>query len=274
MENKNIVMLKRHFVNYKDPKQTTCYLNQCPDLQDYEVIDVTSHNADPKFKTEISPMFIGPVETPDGATCNVFETLWQCSKVYPCHVDSAGKPTEEYFMWRDSHFAEAKPALNDRKAVKRLRHINDELGVSHNSALYSVWFNPDTQRYEHLSYVEARKKIYFPVYAKLVSGTDTFKMLKSKVDSGAKLAFLDYDCFNLYDDAVKERMYQKYLDQCKKNKVIPDRTLSDYLNLKTVKDLVDCPFMSVGHGVALKALLQGDIEVNDGIVIDNVGMLK
>ena len=119
MENKNIVMLKRHFVNYKDPKQTTYYLNQCKDLTDYEVIDVTSHNPDPKFKSDISPMYIGPFTTPDGAVCNIFELLWQCSKVYPCHVDEKGEPIEEYFKWRNLHFAEPKPALNNKKEVKR-----------------------------------------------------------------------------------------------------------------------------------------------------------
>ena len=66
MENKNIVMLKRHFVSYKDPKTTTYYLNQCRNLADYEVIDVTSKNRDPQFKSDISPMYIGPFVTPDG----------------------------------------------------------------------------------------------------------------------------------------------------------------------------------------------------------------
>jgi len=273
MENNNIVMLKRHFVNYKDPKQTTYYLNQCKDLADYEVIDVTSHNSDPKFRSEISPMFIGPITTPDGTVCNVFETLWQCSKVYPCHVLN-GKPTAEYFKWRDAHFAEAAPGLSDKKAIKRLRHINEELGMEHASTMYSLWFNQETGEYQHLSYVEARKRIYFPEYAKLVSGTDTFKRLKEKVDSGKKLAFLDYDSFNLYDNSVKEKMYQKYLEKCKKSKEEPYRTLDDYLNLKTMKDVVNCPFISVGHGFALKALLQGDIEVRDGIVIDIEGILE
>jgi hypothetical protein len=31
--------------------------------------------------------------------------------------------------------------------------------------------------------------------------------------------------------------------------------------------------MKVGHGCAIKALLQGDIEVVDGEVIDRVGLL-
>ena len=274
MENKNIVMLKCHFVSYKDPKTTTYYLNQCRNLADYEVIDVTSKNRDPQFKSDISPMYIGPFVTPDGVTCNVFELLWQCSKVYPCHVNEDGEPAAEYFDWRNKHFAEPKPALNDKRAVKRIRHINDEICSKHKDTLYSLWYNPLTKKYEHLSYVEARKKIYLPVYAKLVAGTKTFKMLKDKVDAGEKLALLDFDAFNIYDDTVKERMYQKYLDSCKKNKITPARTLDDYLSLNTVKDVIDCPFLSVGHGFALKALLQGDIEVVNGEVIDHAGILQ
>ena len=99
-------------------------------------------------------------------------------------------------------------------------------------------------------------------------------MLKDKVDAGEKLALLDFDAFNIYDDTVKERMYQKYLDSCKKNKITLARTLDDYLLLNTVKDVIDCPFLSVGHGFALKALLQGDIEVVNGDVIDHVGILQ
>ena len=39
-------------------------------------------------------------------------------------------------------------------------------------------------------------------------------------------------------------------------------------------DLVSCPFLAVGHGVAIKALLEDDLEVIDGKVIDHIGLLK
>ena len=274
MENKNIVMLKRHFVNYKDPKTTTYYLNQCQDLSDYDVIDVTSHNPDPVFRSEISPMFIGPVVTPDGVTCNVFELLWQCSKVYPCHVGPDGEPTGDYFVWRSARFAEPKPSLNDKKEVRRIRHINDELSVKHKDTRYSLWYNKNTGKYDHLSYVEARKKIYIPEYARLVTKTETFRKLKERVDSGEKLAFMDYDAFNLYSTSVKETMFEKYLKACQKEKTVPSRTRDDYMSLNTVKDVISCPFLSVGHGFILKLLLQEDIVVEDGKVIDPDGILE
>ena len=273
MENKNIVMLKRHFVNYKDPKTTTYYLNQCPDLAGYDVIDVTSHNPDPVFRSEISPMYIGPVVTPDGVTCNVFELLWQCSKVYPCHVGPDGEPTGDYFTWRNARFAEPRPSLSDKSSVKRFRHINTELSANHEDARYSLWYNKNTGKYDHLSYVQARKKIYIPEYARLVSGTETFRKLKERVDAGEKLAFMDYDAFNIYSESAKGKEFERYLDRCKKRKAEPSLTRNDYTRLCTMKDVIDCPFVSVGHGFILKALLQGDISVEDGEVIDREGVL-
>ena len=42
MENSNIVLLKHHFVNFQDVKNTAFYRNQCPDIDDRIIIDVTS----------------------------------------------------------------------------------------------------------------------------------------------------------------------------------------------------------------------------------------
>ena len=41
-----------------------------------------------------------------------------------------------------------------------------------------------------------------------------------------------------------------------------------------MKDVLNCNFMLAGHGFVLKALLQGDLEVVDGKVIDNIGVLE
>ena len=50
--------------------------------------------------------------------------------------------------------------------------------------------------------------------------------------------------------------------------------LDDFIKLDNMTDLVSCPFLPVGHGVAIKALLEDDLEVIDGKVIDHIGLLK
>jgi hypothetical protein len=45
------------------------------------------------------------------------------------------------------------------------------------------------------------------------------------------------------------------------------------LNITSLKELINAPFMKVGHGCVIKALLQGDIEVVDGEVVDRAGIL-
>ena len=44
--------------------------------------------------------------------------------------------------------------------------------------------------------------------------------------------------------------------------------------LAMVVDIVNNPQFKVGHGYVIKMLLQGDIEVIDGVVIDHVGVLR
>ena len=47
----------------------------------------------------------------------------------------------------------------------------------------------------------------------------------------------------------------------------------DFLNVKNMKDVCNCPFMAGGHAFVLKMLLQGDIDVVHGEVVDNCGVL-
>jgi hypothetical protein len=67
--------------------------------------------------------------------------------------------------------------------------------------------------------------------------------------------------------------YVAYINKCKKNKVAPTLTEDDFTNITSLKDLINAPFMKVGHGCVIKALLQGDLEVVDGEVVDRAGIL-
>ncbi len=274
MENKNIILLKHHPMNVKFTN--TFYLNQTDngDLSDYVIIDVTSRiernkefmKEHPTFAIDLSPFFIGPVISSDGVTANIFEIFWQCGKVYPCHNDNC-KPNEEYFKWRNEMFAKKK------LSKKYLRHPNKMLNCEHSDTLYFLHYNKDRKEYEKLNFVDSRKKFYVEAYAKYAVNTDSYKWLKSLVDSGKKIALVDFDAFNYYDEVAKTKIYNSYINKCKKKGWTPKQSLEDFLNIKNMNDFYDASFISTGHASVLKMLLEGDIEVIDDKIIDHIGVL-
>ena len=68
--------------------------------------------------------------------------------------------------------------------------------------------------------------------------------------------------------------YTSYLNKCKKNKTAPTLSEDDFVKIDSMKKLINTPFMKVGHGCVIKALLQGDLEVVDGTVVDHAGILE
>ncbi len=272
MENKNIVLLRHHPMDVKFTN--SFYTNQCPDLEDYIVIDCTSRctknkafmKDHPNFAKDLSPFYIGPVIGEDGVVCNKFELFWQCSKVYPCH-DDHGKPNAEWLKWRNDFFSKEK------LPTALLRHPNESLGYQGKDCLYSAFYNKETAKYEQLDYISARKKVYFKEYSKLVYNTESFKWLKELVDSGKKIAIVDFDAFNYYSSQAKTKRYESYVKKCNKDKIYPTLGPDDFGNVKTMKDVVNFK-LPAGHGVVLKALLQEDIIVDkDNNVIDKAGIL-
>lgn len=275
MDNKNIILLKHHILGIK--YTNSFYLSQIDDndLSDYIIIDVTSRvqrnkkfmEEHPTFAKDLSPFYIGPVISSDGEKANIFEIFWQCGKVYPCHDDN-GKPNEDFFKWR-KEFYDKEECSKDL-----MRHSCKSLGYEHKDTLYFAYFDKDINEWKALNYLEARKKVYIPEYVKLIHDSESYKWIKSLVDEGKKIALVDFDAINIYSKSAKTKAYESYLNKCKNNKIEPSLTEEDFQNLKTLKDLVSCPFLAVGHGAAIKALLEGDLEVNNGEVIDHRGLLK
>ena len=96
-----------------------------------------------------------------------------------------------------------------------------------------------------LNYIDARKIIYIPEYAKLVVNTDTFFFLKEYCANGGNIALLDYDAYNNYHEDYRMNMIDVYNS-----------------------------YKKAGHAFVIKMLLEGDIEVINGQVIDHIGVLK
>ena len=78
-----------------------------------------------------------------------------------------------------------------------------------------------------MSYVEARRELYVPLYAAAVMDTPAFARLKALYDAGECLRLYDFDGFNLH---AAQRTYEEALND------------------------VSRPF---GHGILLCALLEG-----------------
>ena len=273
MENKNIVMLKHHPMNVFFTN--AFYVNQFEsgdNPENYTIIDVTSRNKDKEFINCISPFFVGPCTASDGTEFKRFENMWQFGKVYEGNTvfnkllsvkkkeeipfvcsDENGNPTEEWFNIRkigsESELAYRRPFSG--------------------KPLYHYFVNTDGQT-ERIDYVTSRKKVYIPEYAKLVYNTPSFKKLKEIADGGKKLALVDFDAYNYYNDRYLSILYNSYITKSGRM----DAGLSDFLSINKMKDAVNFSNLALGHGFVLKMLLQNDIEVKNGKVYDNVGILE
>ena len=141
-------------------------------------IDVTSRST--TWSRGLSPFIIegGPVWTGDVAK-NV-ENLYQFIKVYPCHVDSDGNPTEEWFEW-------AKKGWNTRAGVRY------PMGKGA-KPLYSYW---NGKKY---GYLDAKEKLYVKMYSRSVCRTDAYKKLeelyKECLKEKTTLVMRDFDAYN------------------------------------------------------------------------------
>ena len=266
MENKNVVIVKHH------PRPLTLanpfYTPQCPDLEDRIVINLTSRIPDKNFARQVSPFFVGPVTGPDGATSDSLEVFWQVGKVFP-HHDENGQPSSSYFEYRNNMYSKKQGEIP--KPI--MRHPYHEFGYEADDMLYWAYWNKEKKEYECLSYLEGRKKVYIPEYAKLVANSPALKWMKSLIDQGKKIALLDFDGFNYYCDEAMKIRYRAYVLKCKKEKRPIVVSEKDFTDIKDMKSAVDFAYTPVGHAFIIKALLQGDIEVVNGEFIDHIGMV-
>ncbi len=189
-------------------------------------VDCTSNSPDPVMREGLSPFFIGPVDCYDGLKSETFERAWQCAKVYPWMVDSAGNPNSGYFAWRDSMWA--------KKGFSKKSEIRSPVGKKNAGKCLYAWWKVDGE-FKKLGYVAARKAIYMPVYAKAVVKSEAFRRLKEMLDSGKNLLLIDFDGYNIH--------HPKY-------------------NF-TYNDAIHCPILKMGHGFVLAMMLEGLITVDD-----------
>lgn len=180
---------------------------------DMMVINTTSRST--TWTKNLSPFFCGPVDLYDGYKSYNVENAWQYSKCYGHldHIDDDGNPTQNYFKWAENGW---NKITADRYPMGK--------GIR---PQYSFW---DGQK---LSYIEARKKIYIPLYSQAVKKTFAFKKLKQeyeKLDKNEVLYLLDFDAHNLSPYSIN------------------------------YDSLWDNDYIKVGHAYVLAMLLEGVIE--------------
>lgn len=168
------------------------------------IIDTTSHSND--WSRDLSPFYLlGGHLYQDYFAENV-ENAWQASKVYLEFVDENDNPTEKYFEWAKSIW---KSKYAFRYPMGRGR-----------KPLYSWWDG------EKLTYVEARKRIYIPIYSRAVIETNGFKKLKELVETDPRDIYLiDFDGYN----HIKMK--------------------------KSMKEVINDPYKKMGHAFVLHSLL-------------------
>lgn len=121
----------------------------------------------------LSPFLCGPVKLYGSYKAYNVENAWQYAKVYKQHVGSDGNPTPEYFEW-------AKKGWLSKRAHRY------PMGKGAKPE-YSWWDG------ERLGYIEARKKIYVPLYARAVKKTGAYRKLRELYDAGENLYLWDFD---------------------------------------------------------------------------------
>jgi len=169
------------------------------------VINTTSRST--TWSQALSPFFVGPVPLYGRYVAHNVENAWQYSKVYPEHADGKDhNPTSGYFEWAVKGWTDT---VARRYPMGRGR-----------KPLYSLWDG------EKLSYLEARKRIYAPLYAQAVLRSRAFDRLLAIHESGESYALVDFDGY-------------------------------DYLSLgMSLKDVLNDDSRKMGHAFVLAMLLE------------------
>lgn len=140
--------------------------------QDYIKVNTTSHSKE-LWSRKFSPFLLGPIDVEpfpgDIKTSLIFENAWQYLKKYDNQTE------DEWKLWSTNGFNNSSP-----QRYPMGRGAKPE---------YAYW------RGEELGYIEARFKIYAPLYEFCIAkyASDSFDKLQSLVAGGNKIALFDFD---------------------------------------------------------------------------------
>lgn len=172
----------------------------------------TTSRAETDWQTDLSPFYLGPCQLYGDYVAARMENAWQYSKVYPEHAHE-GLPLQSYFDWAKEGWRNPKPVRYPMGKGKK--------------PLFSWWNG------QKFPYVEARKKIYIPLYARAVIKTKGFQVL--------------LDTYNDICSLKQGTLYLKDYDAYRHE----EKGL-------TLTDVVNNPNKKCGHAFVLMMLLTQD----------------
>lgn len=139
-----------------------------------EVISTVSKSKSSLWR-QLSPFLLGPCKLWGEYISQNMENGWQYSKVYRI-FDEDDEPNVRWYKW-------AREGWANPKAVRYPmgRGAKPE---------YSFWQG------QRLGYVQARAKIYIPLYARAVSKTEAFEKLQKMYKSQKEIWLWDFDGYD------------------------------------------------------------------------------
>ena len=184
----------------------------------------------------------------------IMENIWQFSKIYETIPAMPGKNHKGPVYWlynSERHF--------DNGTILPTYWRWRQTGFSHNSAVrYPVGYyhrnkcmfailSKDDQT--PLDYIESRKKIYVPVYCRLVEQQSAFQRLKQRLENGENLLILEVD--GPHSESLD---YYKQKYNVNDNFIVNNTVVANRENLAILLNDPKHPF---GHGYCLSMSLLG-----------------
>jgi len=150
-----------------------------PHVEGYERFNVCKNN---RYQ-DLSPMILGPVKDEKGELyAHNIEDAWQCSKVWPFHLE---QPNWEKNWTEWSRRGRFSGEARRHRTPKKVRQQTDSR--NRNIPEFSYYMG------DRMKYKEARERMYMPWYEELVKKTDAYKDLKARHLAGRNLLLLEYD---------------------------------------------------------------------------------
>lgn len=180
-----------------------------------EYINTTSNSK--TWSRGLSPFLLGPVKLYGNYRSINVENAYQFCKLYPEHADDNRNPTAKYYAWAmqgwNNPVAQRYPMTKDAKPI------------------CSIWNG------EKLGYIEARKRIYIPLYAKALVRSPVFNLLKQEYLKREQLVLWDFDGYRHEELGM------------------------------TYADVINNPNRTLGHAFVIAMVLEGKIIVNGESVV-------
>jgi hypothetical protein len=145
---------------------------------------------------QLSPFFLGPVKfiNAEGGLeeAQIFENFWQSFKVW----ENVEKVNKKEWLWpAEQHVTGELPNEMWYNWHQTLLHHNQPVRRPNGRVvpLYAWWFNQETQEYEKLDTIAARRKIYIPYLKQLYRAHPTYNLLLQKLRQGINLMLIEPD---------------------------------------------------------------------------------